>query len=411
MTPASTPEARGATRALWIVSAAVFLASSTWFSGTAAAEPLSRAWQLDASEAALLTVSVQLGFVLGTLLYTLTNLSDVFNARRVFACSALAGAGCNAAFACLSQSLESAVAFRFMTGVTLAGVYPVGMKILASWYWSLGYGLGVMVGALTLGTAAPYLARALGRDFSWQLPALASTAAALAGAVLILALPDGPRLRARTRLDLGMGVKVFAHPPFRHAAFGYFGHMWELYAFWSLVGPYAQAAFAETGRTHWVTGVAWVSFATIAVGALGCVAGGYASRRVGERRVAMVALGLSGACCVASPWLYRLPPPALCLALLVWGVAVIADSPQFSSLSARHCPPAYTGTALTVQNGVGFAISTLTIALLPRLAEWVGFRFALAALALGPAAGLFSLARLGTLEAGQARRLYSPGRR
>jgi hypothetical protein len=227
---------------------------------------------------------------------------------------------------------------------------------------------------------------------------LASSVAALLGALLVVLLGDGPHVVARARLDLGMGVRVFRHAPFRYTAFGYFGHMWELYAFWALVGPFATAAFRDANAPAYASAATWVSFCTVAAGAVGCVAGGHASRRAGERRVATAALVVSGCLCLASPWLYRLPPPALCGALIVWGVAVVADSPQFSALSARHSPAAYTGTALTVQNGVGFAVSIATLALVPRVAEWVGYRFALSILAIGPVLGVLALRRLAALE-------------
>jgi hypothetical protein len=232
----AAPE-RGASRALAVVSAAVLLAGSTWFSGTAAVPALRAAWSLVDAQAAWLTVAVQLGFITGTFVYAALNVADVWNARRVFAASALAGAACNAGFAWASDGLGSALAFRYLTGLTLAGVYPVGMKIVASWFRDgLGWRLGVLVGALGIGTASPYLVRALGAGGDWRTLAGSASAAAVAAAVLVsVALRDGPFLRGRARFDLRAAARVFRDPSFRLAALGYFGHMWELYALWSLV--------------------------------------------------------------------------------------------------------------------------------------------------------------------------------
>ncbi|RMH37907.1 MAG: MFS transporter [Deltaproteobacteria bacterium] len=379
---------RAANRALAVVSVAVLLASSTWFSGTAAAPALARAWHLSPAASAWLTLSTQVGFIGGTFLYAATNLADVYNPRWVFFGSAVATAACNAAFALVADGLGSAVALRAATGVALAGVYPVGMKIVASWFRTgLGWRLGVMVGALTLGTATPYLLRAVGADLGWRAPVASSSVLAVAGgALMVVAVRDGPHLRDRAPFDPRAMIDVFRDDAFRYTAIGYFGHMWELYAFWSLVGAYV----ADAG----VQAVPLVAFATVGVGALGCAAGGWLSRRVGERAVATWALATSGIACALSGVAHWLPAPVLVAFVLVWGVVVVADSPQFSALAARYCPPRYTGTALTVQNGVGFAVTLVTIQLVPVLAGAVGWRWAFAPLAAGPAVGLWAMARL-----------------
>ncbi|MBA3322036.1 MAG: MFS transporter [Pyrinomonadaceae bacterium] len=397
----STPAAqtrREANRALTIVSAAVFLASAVWFSGTAAAPALRAEWHLGDAQAAWLTTAVQLGFIAGTIIYSLLNLADRFNARRVFCVSALVGASVNLAFALLADGIGAACALRFLTGVTLAGVYPVGMKIVASWFREgLGWRLGVMVGALALGTATPYLLRALGTSFDWRATIAGASALATAGGLLLLfGVGDGPHLKARARFDWRAAFKIFRHPSFRYTAFGYFGHMWELYAFWSLSTFYFAARFGDQA-TEW-RGVALLpllSFATVGAGVVGCVAGGWVSRTAGERRVALVSLCVSGACSALSGFAFELRPELLLAFVLVWGVFVVSDSPQFSALAARHCPPEYTGTALTVQNGIGFAVTIFSIQLLPLLATVVGWRWAFTVLAGGPFVGAYFMWRLG----------------
>jgi MFS family permease len=390
----SVPPAREATRALLVVSAAVLLAGSTWFSGTAAVPALRAAWGLGDGQAAWLTVAVQLGFITGTFAYAALNVADVWNARRVFAASALAGAACNAAFAWASDGLGWALAFRYLTGVTLAGVYPVGMKIVASWFREgLGWRLGVLVGALGLGTASPYLVRAVGVGGDWRTLAGSASVAAVAAAVLVTAaLADGPFLRGRARFDLTAAARVFREPSFRLVALGYFGHMWELYALWSLV------LFFVAGRGWSASDSALVAFATVAAGAVGCVGGGWLSRRIGERRVALGALVASAACCALSGLAYALPAPLLVGFLVLWGSVAVADSPQFSALAARYCPPEYTATALTVQNGVGFAVTVASLQLLPLLATRLGWRWVFTVLAIGPALGGLAMARLRRLR-------------
>jgi MFS family permease len=385
-----------ANRALGLASLAVLLASSTWFSGTAAVPALRQEWWLGEGQSAWLTISVQLGFISGTLLYSVLNLADRFNARRVFFISALLGAAFNLAFAWLANGIAAGASLRFLTGVTLAGVYPVGMKIVAMWFQSgLGWRLGVLVGALTLGTASPYLIQAIGASFDWRaLVATASLSAAAGGALILLAIGDGPYLKSRARFDYSVAFKVFSHRPFRYTAFGYFGHMWELYAFWSLAAFYLGARF-QGEAAGWPGLIPALSFLTIGIGAIGCAGGGWISRRVGERKVALVSLIVSAACCAFSGLAFSLPPALLVVFILVWGVFVISDSPQFSALAAKYCPPEYTGTALTVQNGIGFAITAISIQLLPFIAQAVDWRWAFTFLAIGPIAGAYYMKRLG----------------
>lgn len=394
-TSASEQVSREGNRALVLVSTAVFLTSSTWFSGTAAAPDLNHSWGLSSTESAWLTISVQLGFIAGTFLYAFFNLADVFNPRRVFFVSALLGAAFNAAFALIADGLPTAFAFRALTGVTLAGIYPVGMKLVASWFRSqLGWRLGILVGALTLGTAFPYLIQTLGSQFDWR--TLAGTASILAlagGCLVLLALSDGPFLKARAPFDARMLWRVFAHLPFRRTAFGYFGHMWELYAFWSMIIFYLGARFQGDDLSTG-TGLSLLAFLIIATGSLGCILGGWVSRRIGEKKVAQFSLMVSCILCLSSGVLYELHSGLLVALLLIWGFFVVSDSPQFSALAVRFCPSQYTGTALTVQNGLGFAITVISIQLTPWMAEILGWRWALTFLGIGPLIGLYFLQQL-----------------
>jgi MFS family permease len=385
-------ERAGAGRAFLVISLAVLLATSTWFSGTAAARELAGLWSLSPTQGARLTSATQWGFIVGTLVYAASNLADRFDARRVFCLSAIAGALCNLGFAWLSDGLMAALGLRFATGLALAGVYPVGMKLIASWYREgLGWRLGVMVGCLTLGTAFPYGVAALGLGLDWRaLASIASLAAVVGGLLVVFGCGEGPLLRTRSKLDLRVIGRVFRHRPFRATAFGYFGHMWELYAFWSLAGMWLDARFEST--TAWAERVPLLAFAIVGVGALGCIGGGLLSRWIGERKVALLALFGSGVACLLSGFAYRLPPAALLAFLLIWGVLVVADSPQFSALAARHAPPEYTGTALTIQNGLGFLITTISIQLLPRVAELVTWQWSMTVLAIGPVIGVIFIA-------------------
>jgi MFS family permease len=382
-------------RALLLVSLAVFLASATWFSGTAAAPVLKEIWNLGEVRSSWLTIAVQLGFIFGTFFYALLNIADVFKTRKVFFVSALLGALFNAGFAMASKSFGLALALRFLTGVTLAGVYPVGMKIVAQWFRTgLGWRLGIMVGALTTGTAVPYLFFAGGAYFDWRILMLAASGFAVAGGLLVLlGVPDGPFLKETPRFDARAAFRIFRLRTFRLQAFGYFGHMWELYAFWSLVSSYLAASFA-VNAPQFMGSVPLVSFLAIGIGIFGCIIGGWMSRFVGERKVALASLIASAIFCGLSGFLFQLPPGFLIPAVLFWGLVVVSDSPQFSALAAAYCPPEYTGTALTIQNGIGFGITAVSIQLMAWLSQRVGWRWVFVFLAAGPLLGAVSMARL-----------------
>jgi MFS family permease len=371
------------------ISLAQLLGTSLWFSANSAADDLARAWGATASDIGILTGAVQIGFILGTLAISLSGLADRYRASAIFVCSAIAGACFNAAFAWLAHDVAAGALFRFLVGLCLAGIYPVGMKLIVGWAPErTGTALALLVAMLTLGTALPHALRAIGTGLPWQQVISASSALALLGALLIHALGDGPNRRIPAAASPASGTSIagnasaaaaatarptvldaFRVRRFRAAALGYFGHMWELYAFWTLV----PLLVARTGAQSAGLGVSAASFCVIGIGALGCIVGGILSRRLGSAKVALSSLALSGVCAIvfALGW-HALPPPVLAVLLLVWGAAVVADSPQFSAMSAQACPPALIGSALAIQNSIGFAITVVSIAAATTLFQRIG---------------------------------------
>lgn len=390
--PASIPR-----RVLPVVIAAQFAGTSMWFAGNAVLDDLRRVIAVPEGALGSLTSAVQLGFIVGTLAYAVLLVSDRFSPSRVFLMSALLGASCNAAIA-LGTGWTGAVgvsdyagvlALRFATGFFLAGIYPVGMKIAADWFAAgLGRALGYLVGALVLGTAFPHLLRAVAGVVPWQSVLVGTSVLAVAGGVAVWRwIPDGPYRKPSGAFRPGAIVDAFRAPRFRAAALGYFGHMWELFAFWAFV-PVALA-FRFPGAAERTVSLG--SFAVIAVGSLGCVLGGLATLRVGSARVAAVTLAVSGAMCLASPLVFALPLSAFVLAMAVWGFAVVADSPQYSALVARYAAPESRGSALTIVNSIGFAITIPSIHLLTTLSARSQVPWIYLALAVGPMLGLLAM--------------------
>jgi len=368
-----------------------FAGASLWLAGNAVLPDLQLSLGLPGAALGYITSAVQLGFIAGTLAFAFFAVSDIASPRLVFFLCSLAGAAANAASYALAEGLASLLALRFATGFFLAGIYPVGMKIAAGWYRSdLGNALGFLVGALVLGSAFPHLLKGLEQALPAHQVMLGVSALAVAGGVAMFALvPDGPYLARGARFDPRALASVFAAPRFRASAFGYFGHMWELYGFWAFLPLLLVAHATARGATE--LSVPLWSFAVIAAGTLGCIVGGMVSLRLGSARVAFAQLAASGVCCVLSPLLFHAPTPVFLAFLLIWGIAVVGDSPQFSALNAAYAPRDLVGSALTIANCIGFAITIGSIELLNATAGALDAQWLFVLLAPGPLFGLVAL--------------------
>lgn len=367
-----------------------FTGGSLWLAGNAILMDVQRHWELPAQSVGYITSSVQLGFITGTLLFALLSIADRFSSRWVFFCCSFAGAAGTLSLLMVPESLYWLLLLRFLTGFFLAGIYPVGMKIAASWYEKdLGRALGYLVGALVLGTAFPHLLRGVGAELPWQQVIVGVSALALFGGLLMLLLvPAGPHLPGGSAFNPRAIAVIFRSRSFRASAFGYFGHMWELYTVWAFI-PVWLLAYTKTADTEFSAPL-W-SFAIIAAGFIGCAGGGLLSERTGSARVGAAQLLVSGLCCLLSPLFFHANVPLLLAFLLTWGVSVAGDSPQFSALNAVHAPREYVGTALTIANSIGFLITVFSIELVNFLLPVLGPQFIFWLLIPGPVIGLWGL--------------------
>ena len=384
---ASAPAVRAPRRVLPVIVLAQLAGTSTWFAVNSVMPDLQRSFGWPAAAVATLTSAVQLGFIAGALVFALLAVADRYSARKVFLACGVAGALCTLAAMHTAPSFGALWAWRALTGFCLAGIYPVGMKLAALWFpRGLGAALGLLIAALVLGSASPHALRALSAGAPWTVVfegvALASAAAGLLVFLLVPEPPHAPApaagLQPRALWAAALDRRV------RASVLGYFGHMWELYTMWVLVP--AILATRVSGAA-----ASWAAFAVLGAGALGCALGGVLAQRVGSARVAGAQLTLSGLCCLVAPLGLQAPTALFALWLLLWGVTVSGDSPQFSALTAGNAPPALVGSVLTLANSIGFAISILSIELFVALAEHASLAAVLPWLGLGPLLGVLAL--------------------
>ena len=381
-------------RILPVIVISQFLCTSLWFAGNAIINEMALDLHLDASFLAHLTSAIQFGFITGTLLFAVFTISDRFSPSTVFFVSSILAGLFNLGISIDGLHATEILLFRFLTGFFLAGIYPVGMKIASDYYQAgLGKSLGFLVGALVIGTAFPHLLKSFITGFPWRYVLYATTTLSfLGGLSILLFVPDGPHRKFSQKLSMMAFIKGFRQPDFRAASLGYFGHMWELYTFWAFVPVMLTAyvvRFPQSGLN-----VPLLSFVIIASGGFACVASGLFSQRYGAKKLATLALLLSGLCCLASP-LFLFAESALVLIafLLVWGLVVIADSPLFSTLVAQSAPPESRGTSLTIVNSIGFSITIVSIQFITIMADTINGQYIYMLLAAGPMLGLTALWR------------------
>ena len=385
------------TQSSWYILPAIviaqFFCTSLWFAGNSIMGDLINSFQLESTALGHLTSAVQFGFIVGTLVFAILSLADRFDPSKVFFGSAILAALFNLGTIWDGHQIYSLVSLRFFTGFFLAGIYPVGMKIAADYFKKgLGKSLGYLVGALVLGTAFPHLFKGISDELPWKsVIKYTSGLATLGGGLLLVLVPNGPYRKAGIAIKWTGFIEVFKNRTFKSAAFGYFGHMWELYAFWAFVPiileTYTQQNEIDLNISLW-------AFLIIAVGSLSCIIGGYFSLSFGSKKVAFIALSLSGLCCLLSPFIFGWSLSVFLAFLLFWGMMVIADSPMFSTLVAQNASPEVKGTALTIVNCVGFAITIVSIQLLTHLFEYTQWNGIYLLLGIGPIFGLLNLIKI-----------------
>ncbi|WP_245902856.1 MFS transporter [Salinigranum rubrum] len=383
-------------QALAVLAVAELFAMSLWFSASAVAPELASAWGLSPTQTGLLTSAVQVGFVVGALLSAVLTLSDTVQPRYLFTASAFAGAGCTVVLASVVDSAFPAIVLRFLTGVALAGVYPPGMKVVAGWFREgRGLAIGTLIGALSVGSALPHLVRGVGGIGRPTLVLYTAAGLAALGGVLVLFVRPGPHQAPAAPFDPRAVRRILADRGTLLANLGYFGHMWELYAVWTWIPAFLAASFALSADPLATPQVAAVlAFGTIAVGGLGAFVAGVGADRFGRTTVTSASMLVSGTACLLAGLVFGSSLVVLAPFVLVWGFVIVADSAQFSAAVTELAEGSYVGSALTLQTALGFLLTTVSIQLVPRLVAVVGWQWAFAPLAVGPALGTLAMLRL-----------------
>lgn len=384
-------------RILPVIVFSQFAGTSLWFAGNAILPDLQSSMNVGINDTGIVTSALQLGFISGTLIFAFFSISDRYSPRKLFLICSVLGAVFNLMIYFIADSLFSLLVLRFITGFFLTGIYPIGMKIAAGWYKKgLGNAIGLLVGALVLGTAFPHLIKSIGGSFPWEQVLFIVSAISFTGGILMyLLIPDGPYITSGTKFNPKAIISIFKHKNFRSAALGYFGHMWELYTFWAFVPIiliyYMNENDVELNIFFW-------SFFIIAAGSIGCIIGGVISKKIGSTKVASSQLFLSGICSLISPLMFLSPAPIFLTFLIFWGIVVVGDSPQYSAIIALSAPKELVGSALTLVNSIGFAITIVSIWVVSQLAGIIDMSFILVVLALGPIAGLISMKPLLSIQ-------------
>lgn len=367
-----------------------FASTSLWFAGNAIIGDLQTAIGVGIGDTGIVTSAIQLGFITGTLFFALLSISDRYSPRKLFLICSLLGAISNLLIYFIAYDLFSLLVLRFITGFFLTGIYPIGMKIASGWYKKgLGNAIGLLVGALVLGTAFPHLIKSFGSSVPWaSVIFVISAFSVVGGLTMFLFVPDGPNISSGTKFNPKAILTIFKYKELRSSALGYFGHMWELYTFWALI-PIILLYYLKLNPSE--LNIPFWSFIIIASGGIGCIVGGVISKKIGSAKVAFVQLAFSGFCCLISPLMFYTTAPIFLTFLIFWGIVIVGDSPQYSAIIALSAPKELVGSGLTLVNSIGFAITILSLWIVYQFLEMFDISSALMILALGPILGLISM--------------------